>query len=666
MVRGTMIMPGPAWRVVMVLLLTAAGTAAARTDVAEPTPARARLAALQDDLVQLRFEKALAGIEELLGEPSLAEEDRVDALILRCEAHVATGDLKAAERDYREILALRPAYLPDESRTPSKARERFDKIRKELVGRLLARIEPPDARLSVDGRGVVLDAAGGVPLLAGDRRVRAEREGYDPLEQPVTIGAGREQELVLRLVPNARTVVIRSEPEGVEVSLDGAPVGRTARSGAAEPAELRIENLPLGEHVFELSKRCFRPERRHDSLTVDLLDAGPKTYDIVRMVEVRGALVLRGGPKGAGVLVDDDPAGLLPLEPIEVCPGTHALVVSYGGRRIWSSVESVAESGESVIDIAPRPNVILAGTETWPPRFAGLARSNWIGSQPLPPGERLDDPQAWHGVDLPEDTDLVVAVRPAARAGVSDEFFLYSPILAIAARVDSAPDFSRPGWTRSTWGFKSVDSRIGGAARVSEVTAAGPAALAGLAVGDRVLGAGGIDVEGAVALRRILAVASPNAPLELRWLRPDGTQHNAALRANLSPRLEVEPPPPVDAMIRAAWAAVDGAAQPPGQAAPALANLALLLAAFDRGERAIETWQLVHWEGRRGIGDGTMKYRMAVELARKGREREAIAALREAAASDSTDFDDEGPAIAPAARDRLADLGVAPAGPSDR
>ncbi len=659
-----MITRARAWRVLLVVLLTATGTALARADDAGASPAGARLAALQEDLVQLRFEKALAGIEELLGEPSLAEEDRADALILRSDAHVALGDLKAAERDYREILALRPAYVPDESRMPSKARERFDKIRGESVGRLRPRIEPADARLWVDGRASALDTAGGVPLLAGDHAVRAEREGYDPLEQPVKIEAGREHELVLRLVPNARTVVIRSEPEGVVVSLDGVPVGRTARplSEGAAPAELRIENLPLGEHAFELSKPCFRTERRQDSLTVDLLDAGPKTYDIVRMVEVHGVLGLRGGPSGAGVLIDDEPAGTLPLEPIEVCPGQHALVVSYGGRRIWSSLESVSESGESVIEIVPRPNVVLAGSETWPPRLAGLALSNWIAARPLPPDERLDDPRAWHGFDLAQDTDLVVAVRPSKRAGAPDEFFLYSPILDIAAPVDTAPGFSRPSWTRPIWGLKSVDSRIGGAARVSEVTAGGPAARAGLAVGDRVLGAGGIDVEGAAALRRILEVASPKAPLELRWLRPDGAQRQASLQASLSPRLEVEPPLPVDAMIRAAWAAVDGAAQPPSEAAPALANLALLFAAFDRAERAIETWQLVDWQGRRGVGDGTTRYRMAIELERRGRVRVALAALREAAASDSTDFDDEGPSIAPAARDRLARLGS----PSDR
>ena len=112
--------------------------------------------------------------------------------------------------------------------------------------------------------------------------------------------------------------------------------------------------------------------------------------------------------------------------------------------------------------------------------------------------------------------------------------------------------------------------------------------------------------------------------------------------------------------MRAAWAAVDGAALPPAEAAPALANLALLLSAHGQSrarDRDVATRALGGASGdrqrqRRATTSG-------VELQSVGREREAVAALRAAAAGQSTAFDDEGPAIAPAARDRLADLGVA-------
>jgi hypothetical protein len=633
---------------------------------AESTQARERLDAIHGDLVNLRFEKALAGIEALLSRPGLSEGDRAEALVLRSQTHVAFGDLKAAEEDYREILRLRPTYAPDESLTPAKARARFDKVRSRMIGRLLPRTEPADARIFVDGDEVSLDAEGGTMLLAGDHVVRAERVGFDPLELAVTIEADRNNEFEMRLVPNARTVVLRTDPAGVEIVVDGVVVGRTevsredhAPGRVASNAELEIENLPLGEHLFELRKPCFRTERLRDVLSVDIAASGPKRYEVVRLTAVHGTLVLRGGPPGAGVLVDGDPVGALPLEPLRVCPGTHELVVSYGGRRMWSSDEEIGEAGERVVEVVPRPNLVIVGVESRPPWTGELQRYNRIAKLPLPPRADLGDPRTWRRIDLPRDTDLAFGLSPAMRAGTPDEVYLYSPILEVAMRLTSTSAFDRPNWTRAVWGFFAVDSRVGGVARLATIVRGGPAAQAGLEVGDRIREAGGIDIDSAVALRRVLAVASPKAPLELRWERPDGSSRTASLKARVSPLLVVDVPSPVEAMVRAAWAAVDGVALSPTDAAPALANLALLLSEYGRHERAIETWRLVRWEKREGIGEATARYHLGVELQSVGREREAVVELRAAAAGESTAFDDEGPAVAPAARDRLADLGVA-------
>lgn len=644
----------------LLLLIAVAPAPGAQED------ARRSLDAIHDDLVQLRFEKALAGIEALLGEPTLDEADRAEALILRSQTHVAFGDMAAAEQDYREILALRPAYEPDESLTPKKARERFDRARAETVGRLLPSVDPPAARLVVDGREVGGDPAGGLWLVAGSHRVRAESAGFDALERDVTIEAGKDNTLELRLVPNARSVVLRTDIADVEVRVDGVLVGVTERrreadgSWTAPEAELSVENLPLGEHVFELSKPCFRTERRRDQLAVDLLDREPKRYDLVRMKPARGRLVLRGGPAGAGVLLDGEPAGSLPLEAQEVCPGTREVVLSYGGRRIWVSRESVAEADERVVEVAPRPNVVLLGAERWPAGYEGFARLSRVESPAaLPPRVDFSDERTWERLGLARDADLALAVVPSSRPGARDEVWLHSPILGIVAPLGAAPELAAPGWSRPSWGLYVVDSRVGGRARVVDVTPRGPAAAAGIAPGDRVLAVGGIDVEESAALRRVLSVASAAAPLSLRWQRPDGTTREAELRATITPELRAVAGEPPQAMLRAAWATVDGVSHPPAEAAPALANLALLLAAFERDERAAEVWKRTRFGERAGVGPGTADYYVGVALLEQGREREATAALRAAAASEATAFDDEGPRVAPAARDRLADLGVA-------
>ena len=110
-----------------------------------PGSARLLLDAIRDDLVGLRFEEALAAIEAFLGQPSLSQMDRGEALVLRSQAHVAFGDLDAAERDYREILRMRPGFAPDTSLAPKKAMERFHRARAALIGQFVIDVRPPDA-----------------------------------------------------------------------------------------------------------------------------------------------------------------------------------------------------------------------------------------------------------------------------------------------------------------------------------------------------------------------------------------------------------------------------------------------------------------------------------------------------------------------------------------
>ena len=124
------------------------------TPVEAPAPDSTRmlLDVIRDDLVGLRFEEALAALEALLGEPDLSTADRGEALVLRSQAHVAFGDLEAAEKDYREILRMRPAYVPDSSLTPGKAMERFKRARAVTLGDLIVEVVPTGARILIDGR----------------------------------------------------------------------------------------------------------------------------------------------------------------------------------------------------------------------------------------------------------------------------------------------------------------------------------------------------------------------------------------------------------------------------------------------------------------------------------------------------------------------------------
>ena len=634
------------------------------TEQTQPTASAVRslLDAARDDLVALEFERALAAIEALLGRPDLDEAARAEALVLRSEAHVAFGDLGAAEQDYRQILRLRPDFAPDSSLTPRKGMERFRKARAALIGDLVLDLAPADTLITIDGRSVEVPTEGKLALVAGEHVVLAERPGFDSLRQTVQVEANQDGRLELRLVPNARDVVLLTEPEGVNVTLDGTWVGRTTRDpdtdprNARGPARLVLESLPLGEHVFELSLDCHRQERIRELLTVDLLDWSPKVFPLVTMVEVSSTIVLRDGPEGASALVDGRRVTRLPAEAITVCPGVRTVEVRHVERTIWRRTATLAEADEVVLRVEPRPNVVLVGLAEWPDGLLALEQQYNTavdGSVPVPADPSAAD--GWRRLGLESDADLVIASRDATDGGAT--WWLYSPHLQVVAPVDPGALPGRPRWTSLSWGLFVVDSVRYGPSVVAGITPGGAAERAGVRAGDRLTSLGGTQIGGAAQVRRILSVASSSAPLDAEWLSPDGAARRGRLEGEPTVRLVAGQPGIVASAVRAAWAVVDAATDE--EAAPAArANLALLLSTFGRHEPAARTWRSVELPDNDGIGRGTVQYYLGRDLERLGAEREAIAALRAAAASNCTAFDDEGPQIAPAARDRLVDLGI--------
>lgn len=626
--------------------------------------ARPELEEAHAHLVGLRFEKALAALERLLGSGELDPGLRGEALELRAEAHVATGDFNAAERDYRELLALEPAFVPDPSRTPRKGLERFAKAQAATVGRVILRLTPAEARIVVDGKPTLPGPGGDLPLVAGEHALRAELEGFDPGETSVVVEPGRARELVLRLVPNARSVILVTEPDGVDVRLDGQSIGRTAAAsgseGAAPVGELRLEHLPLGEHRFGFARDCYRTAQRTEFLTVDLTDASPLRYGPIRLVPVRSTLELQKGPEGAVVWLDGTEIGRLPLDPVERCPGSYQLDVRRAGRRIWSSRETLEPGGTTQIAIEPRPNAVLIGLVEPPPALARLSTAFSLAVVPqAPPNGTLERPEAWSRLGLGDEIDLGVGVEAGPGPSATERWYIWSPILRVVQPVDPATlDLERPSWLVPTWGLRTVDSKVGGSAVVGVVYERGAAALVGLQPGDTIAAVGGAVVTSTAQLRAILFAASTRTPLELEWRegRVGGATRRAGLRGSLSPRLDARPMTAAGAAVRAAWAATDGIGEDES-AASARANLALLLGAFGDHERAAETWRRVGWQDRSGIGKGTELYYRGRELESAGRKKEAIEAYRQAAAcTAATALDDEGPKIAPAARDRLWDL----------
>ena len=150
------------------------------------------LDAVREQLVALDIENALAALQTILERPGLGEAERVDALDLRAQAHAASDDLAGAEKDYRAILELRAGYAPNPEVTSKKAMDRFAKTRASMIGTVLLDLDPKDAELTVDDRPVAIGAQGSFPAVAGERRLRLTRSGFDPLDDVVHAVAGTD------------------------------------------------------------------------------------------------------------------------------------------------------------------------------------------------------------------------------------------------------------------------------------------------------------------------------------------------------------------------------------------------------------------------------------------------------------------------------------------
>jgi tetratricopeptide (TPR) repeat protein len=631
--------------------------------LAQETEPSSAIEAIRRDLDELRFDKAIQAIDALLASQGLSDATRVEALTLRASAHVASGDLDGAEEDYRRILTLKPDYAPDTSLTPKKALARFEKTRAVMVGRAPLDLRPRDARLTVDGRDVAPLADGTILLLAGERTIHAERRGFDPADVVVTVSPGSSAPIQVHLVPNARTVVVRTAIDRVAVRMDEAPVGETARAaGAPEsaPAELVLEEVSIGEHVFELSKPCHRSSRVRVLVTVDLVDPSPLVLAGVDLAVARSHVLLSGGVEGAEVRVDGASVARLPIESLEVCAGERSIEVVASGRVLWGGRVSIPEGEETRISIAPRPNLALVGAAALPPALAPLAETFTIApGVEAPAGADLSSKEAWERVALPPATDLAVGVVPAAERGGEDRAYLYSPILKrVYPIAASPPTAGRPVFHRTTIGARLVDSEIGGSARIVEVLPGGPASAAGLAKGDRILSIAGVAVPSVRAATEAFEAQGPGAAFPVEVAAPAGAPRTVSCTAARSPWLRSGSAGEVSSAILAAWAATDAvASRDDGQAA--LASLGLLLSRAGQHQRAAEVFRRVRLGDRPGIGDGTASYELGRQLAALGQEKEAREAFERAGRTAATAIADDGPPLRGAVADHLVDLGVA-------
>jgi formylglycine-generating enzyme required for sulfatase activity len=192
-----------------------------------------------------------------------------------------------------------------------------------LLSRLqTVRITVLPASAEVTGSGFGWRSADTLLLLPGERRVRAEADGYLPIERVVEVK--EEAPLSLQLQLKEKPGVLEIDTGGItaRVFVDGAELGTV-------PGDVQI---PGGERTLTL-----RAERHLDLVQkITVAGRGTRQALSLRLQHSWGALEVSASTAGASVSVNDAAPVALPTR-VDLPAGLHRLRISARGARDWQS-----------------------------------------------------------------------------------------------------------------------------------------------------------------------------------------------------------------------------------------------------------------------------------------------------------------------------------------
>lgn len=512
----------------------------------------------------------------------------VRCLSYRAQVHFNLGEVEMVSEDLRQMLQVDPDAELDRDLVSPKLVQQFESVRDQTVGLVDFILEPPDAKVLVDGDEA--DALSGpVGMLAGTHDVEILRAGYAPQRQQLDVQAGRSTSVEVFLERDSPVLIVQTQPVGARVLLDDREMGVTeaaeADGGAAAvipgaivrardfSKELVLDDLEVGSHVLEVRKDGYRSFRREIGL-YDLLDY--PMQPIVLEPE-SGRLTFQNMPVDAVIRVDgevvgpDAPGASRPT--VTLPPGDHHVTVTSGASRMFSTRLKLADRQTIEVRVRLRPGLtflgVLGGDEGSAGDLRRLLRGAFGEAGQWALIDRADDgPQLLRGqgVDAaalralarggPQPTDIdwravQAHVDREATGLVYMVAVLDNDLLASEATLwiwPAAPGPPRPDslslpmgdrvaaerqlqafdrtvpLRRSRFGALAVDTESLPHPVVAQVTPAGPAEAAGIQVGDQILGFQGTPIQTRRQLEDRMLVAEPGETVEIAVRGAQGTR----------------------------------------------------------------------------------------------------------------------------------------------
>lgn len=210
------------------------------------------------------------------------------------------------EQGQHKIRLTKNGYKPYEKIVTVKRDETTDvNVALEMLpGSLSIESEPSGAALFINGIDYGVTPYKRDVIDAGDYTIRLSKDGYDTLEQTVTVHPGEPMDRTFTLDSNLGSIILSVNPPGMNVYLDGKFICRTEAEGKSRDVSKRVtvKNLAAGDHTITVSNKHAKPDVKNITITV----GKGKTVQVpeVTFWLPDTMIVLKNGSKYSGRLTD--------------------------------------------------------------------------------------------------------------------------------------------------------------------------------------------------------------------------------------------------------------------------------------------------------------------------------------------------------------------------
>ena len=173
-----------------------------------------------------------------------------------------------------------------------------------LPGSLALDSNPTGAALFINGIDYGVTPYSRDVIEAGDYTVRLSMDGYDTLEQIITVHPGEPMTRTFTLDSNLGSIVLSVNPPGMNVYLDGKFVCRTEADAKSRDISKRVtlKNLSAGEHTITVSNKHAKPTVQNITVTVGKGQTVPVPEISAWLPDT--TIILKNGSKYTGRLTD--------------------------------------------------------------------------------------------------------------------------------------------------------------------------------------------------------------------------------------------------------------------------------------------------------------------------------------------------------------------------